>query len=75
MTKPSAEVVEAVAAEKRTEPNELEAMLFEAIDPHALDTLFDGRSTAEGFVQFAFADCRVVVTDSGDVTVASAAED
>jgi len=69
MEKPSVELVERVASTVGTAPKELEAVLYETVDPQALNRLFDGRDGTDGFVQFVFADCEVTVTASGEVLV------
>jgi len=69
MEKPSVELVERVASTVGTAPKELEAVLYETVDPQALNRLFDGRDGTDGFVQFVFADCEVTVTAGGDVIV------
>jgi hypothetical protein len=69
MAKPSVEVVESVASIVAADPKELEAVLYRTIDPQALNRLFDGRGDTDGFVQFAFAGCRVTVEADGDVFV------
>ena len=65
-------VIEAVAGAERAGPTELPP-LYEAIDPDALDSLFenrDGRSTrGDRRVEFAYAGYDVVVRDGPRVSV------
>lgn len=67
MVKPSVEILKEVAATKGVDPSELEAVLFDAVDPQALDALFADRETTDGFVQFVFADCEIKVSANGDI--------
>ncbi|WP_313693889.1 HalOD1 output domain-containing protein [Halorarum halobium] len=66
-------IVDAVAAAKRTDPTELDTRLNDAVDPDAIESLFDtpgseGRGT-DAFVQFGFAEHEVRVHAAGEVTV------
>ena len=67
-------VVEAVAAATGRDETELEP-LFDAVDPDALDDLFDRGSTArrraDVRVAFRYAGCRVAVGPDGTVAVAT----
>lgn len=67
----SSVVLEAVAEAEGTTPTDLSVPLYEAVDPDALDRLFEtGGDTAGGRVQFPYADYRVTVTvDDDDVYV------
>jgi hypothetical protein len=66
----SSVVLEAVAEAKGTVPADLSVPLYEAVDPEALDRLFEtSGDTAGGRVQFAYADYRVAVTVDDDVYV------
>lgn len=67
----SQRVIEAVADETGDDPTEV-GPLYHVIDPDALDRLFaptprGGRT--EGFVEFGFAGCDVVVRGDGTVEV------
>ena len=66
------EVVSAVAATKGTDPMDLDP-LFNAIDPDALDALYErtgfGRAGVPERVEFVYSGCRVVVSGDGSVTV------
>lgn len=68
----SQRVVAAVAEAHSTDPTELPP-LYDAVDPDALDALFDrgnyGERENPGRVVFMFADCEVVVHSDGEVTV------
>lgn len=75
MAKPSVEVLQAVADAKDVDPTDLEAVLFEVVDPQALDQLFADRSATEGSVRFAFAGYDVAITPAGDVTTVEMSEE
>jgi hypothetical protein len=64
-------VTEAVARAEGVTPEELEARLFDAIDPDALERLFrpTNRSTPKAEVRFNLAGNTVVVRDTGEVFV------
>ena len=69
---PSQQVVEAVAAATDSDPTEI-GPLYHAIDPDALDHLFEATRSGEredGYVQFSLAGCEVVVHGDGAVEVA-----
>lgn len=61
---PSSTVVRAVADAEEVEPTELPA-LYEAIDPDALDALFQGRAT--GSVTFDYGGYTVTVRQNAEV--------
>jgi hypothetical protein len=66
----SSVVVEAVAEAAGTSPTDLADPLYEAVDPDALDRLFEtGDDTTGGRVEFSYADYRVTVTVDDDVYV------
>lgn len=70
---PSRSVIRAVAGVQGTDPTELQP-LYEAIDPDALDRVFDGtqgrsRPLADGAVSFRFAACQVTVRADGRTVV------
>ena len=71
-TPPSVAVVEAVAAATDVDVDEL-PLLYEAIDPDALDALFApkhaGTPRVPGQVRFTLAGCEVTVTADGEVAV------
>lgn len=74
---PSLSVIRAVAALNGTDPTRMRP-LYEAIDPDALDHLFDSTSSrpnplSHGFVSFRYGDCDVTVYGDGR-TVASSAD-
>ena len=60
-------VIEAVASEKDTEPEDLPETLHEVIDPDALDRLFAGKNSTDGLVMFSFCGFNVTVTADRDV--------
>lgn len=62
-------VVEAVAAAEGVEPDELEPTLHEAIDPEALDALFQGRPATTWLVRFEYHGYIVSITDRGEITL------
>ncbi|SEP89527.1 HalOD1 output domain-containing protein [Natrinema salaciae] len=72
-TKPPSElVVEAVATEHGVDPLELECVLADAIDPTALDALFEStasRTRISGFVEFTYCSHEVTVRADGSVDV------
>ncbi len=66
----SSVVVEALAEAEGTTPTGLTTPLYEAVDPDALDRLFEtGSASASGRVEFSYADYRVTVTVDDDVYV------
>lgn len=71
-TPPSVTVVQAVAAATGMDVDEL-PLLYEVVDPDALDALFaskhTGSSRGSGQVHFRLAGCEVTVTANGEVTV------
>jgi hypothetical protein len=71
MTPPSIAVVEAVAECEGVEPRDLDCVLAEAIDPTALDELFESPFTdgddSAAFVRFDY--CGYVVTVRSNRTV------
>jgi len=69
---PSEAVVEALADAKGVDPLELDP-LYDAIDPDALDALFDGAADGrrQGRVEFRTAGYRVEVTATGRVHLTS----
>ncbi|UPV73573.1 hypothetical protein M0R89_13615 [Halorussus limi] len=67
----SQRVIAEVAEETGKEPTEV-GPLYHVIDPDALDRLFsatNGGSRAQGYVEFTFAGCDVVVRGNQDVEV------
>jgi hypothetical protein len=66
-------VLQRVADAEGTEPSELEEPLYEAVDPDALETLFesveDGPHREEGKVRFPYQGYEVTVHAEGDVSV------
>ena len=60
--------VEAVAEEMDTEPEKLFEPLYEAIDPDALDALFEGQNSSGGVVMFSYCGYSITVTASGEVS-------
>jgi len=65
----SSAVVEAVAEDMDTKPEELPVSLYEAIEPDALDTLFESQNSSDGVVVFSYCDYEVTVTADGDVSL------
>lgn len=67
---PSQRVIEAVAETTGNDPIEV-GPLYHVIDPDALDRLFapTDQCVREGYVEFAFAGCDVVVRGGGEVEV------
>jgi len=65
----SGAVIEAVAEEMGTEPEDLPETLHDVIDPDALDALFAGQNGTRGLVKFRFCGFNVTVTADGDVTL------
>jgi hypothetical protein len=64
----SVAVVEAIAAKEGVETTEL-PVLYDAIDPDALDQLFAGNSRVRGSIQFTYCGYTVTVTAAGDVAL------
>ena len=69
----SLKVIKAVARCVGAEPTTLEPPLASVIDPDALESLYRSGTAGPGdsnlTVEFTYNDCRVVVTESGDVSV------
>lgn len=65
----SATVIESVARELSVDPTELPESLYTVLDPDALDSLFAGRTSAEGVVTFSYCGFDVTVTADGAVTL------
>jgi hypothetical protein len=67
----SVTLTEALACANGVQPDELDVRLFDAIDPDALQRLFDptDRSTHEAEVQFHVGSNSVVVRNTGDIFV------
>jgi hypothetical protein len=70
-TQPSIAVVEALAEAKGIEPVEMGETLYEAVDPDALDRLFDDCADDEvtGRVVFELGAHEVTVQSNGDILV------
>lgn len=62
-------VIEAVAEETGTEPEDLPETLHDVVDPDALDALFAGKNKTEGVVMFRFCGFDVTVTADREVTL------
>lgn len=72
---PSICVIETVADALETDPREL-GPLYEAIDPDALDRLFESpRQFASGCVTFTFEGCEVTVDANGWIAVSPGTAD
>lgn len=69
----STKVLEAVARAEGTTPLDLEYSLYHAIDPDALDTLFEA-DTSGMSVTFTYHGYRVTVQGDGDVAVRTPAD-
>lgn len=61
-------IIEALAAELETDPVELEP-LYHAVDPEALDQLFQDSSPASARVQFAYGEQTVEVRGDGTILI------
>ena len=74
----SQRVITAVATTKETDPVDLDP-LYEAIDPDALDALYeqDGfeRAKPPERIEFAYCGCKVAVAWDGSITVSAAVLD
>jgi len=68
----SEDVVSAIAENEGVDPMDLDPPLFDAIDPDALDNLFNVK-TADGRVTFSYDGSDVTVTSEGDVRVSDSA--
>ncbi|WP_458187890.1 HalOD1 output domain-containing protein [Haladaptatus sp. NG-WS-4] len=69
----SIRVVQAIAEFEETNPTEVRPILYDIVDPDALDTLFEethlGKSRTSGYVAFEYGPHEVVVYSDGDVEV------
>lgn len=69
-------VVESVARAEGVDPLDLEVPLYDAVDPDALDALFQQDGTSgDGRIQFSYYGYRVTVTGAGHVTLDDVADD
>lgn len=67
---PSNLVVESIAREEDVDPLNLEVPLYEAIDPDALDALFQSDDDAfSGRITFEYYGYEVTVSDAGHVSL------
>jgi hypothetical protein len=66
---PSRAVIESVAEERGTEPENFPETLHNVVDTDALDALFAGQNSRSGLVTFRFCEYTVTVTADGDVTL------
>ncbi|MFD1513594.1 HalOD1 output domain-containing protein [Halomarina rubra] len=68
-------VVSAVAAEKGVSPDALEPVLYDVVEPDALDALFaprrDGAARTTGTATFELAEYEVTVDADGSVSLAT----
>lgn len=62
-------VVETVASAEGVDPLDLEVPLYDAVDPDALDALFQSGIAVDGRVEFEYYGYDVTVTDGGRVTL------
>lgn len=63
-------VVEAVAMAESVDPLDLTVPLYDAIDPDALDALFQsGDASVDGYVEFVYYGYEVTVTADGHVAL------
>lgn len=67
-------VVDAVARREKVEPVDLEPPLYEAVDPDALDALFEDNHTTPGTISFMYKGYRVEVDSAGTVRLNAGAE-
>lgn len=67
----SRSVIEAVAAREGVAPTELPEPLVQAVDPDALDSIFNDSS---GHVLFTYQGYEVRVSSSGDVSLTNGSE-
>lgn len=65
----SMRIIDAVATEREVSPTDLDAPLYAAIDPEALDRLFDSKAADALNVTFEYAGHSVLVEGEGRVTV------
>ena len=65
----SMQIIDAVATKREVPPTELDAPLYAAIDPEALDRLFDSTAADALDVAFEYAGHSVLVEGGGRVTV------
>ena len=63
-------VVETVARAEGADALDLEVPLYDAIDPDALDALFQsGHASVDGYVEFVYYGYEVTVTADGNVSI------
>ena len=65
-------VVEAVASAEGVDPLDLEVPLYDAVDPDALDALFESGGAVDGRVEFEYYGYDVTATGDGRVTLDAA---
>lgn len=65
----SVAVIDAVSAALGVEPETLDPLLHDAIDPDALDALFAGRDGTRGHIRFQYHGYLVDVDGEGNVTL------
>lgn len=73
----SEKVVETVAAREGVDPVDLDPRLYRAVDPDALDQLFDSsrRTDADLELSFTYSGYEVVVRSDGELSVSDADAD
>lgn len=64
----SVRIVETIADREGTDPASLDPVLYDVLDPDALDSLFDGVGTS-GRIEFTYLGYDVAVDADGTVTV------
>lgn len=67
-------IVEAVAEREEADPEDLEPPLYEAVNPDALNSLFEDDYSSTGAVSFMYKGYRVVVDSSTAVRLDVGAE-
>lgn len=71
---PSETIVRMIADREGISPTDLSPPLYSAIDPEALDSLFDGRTSQEpqpaGSICFRYCGYEIAVERDGDITIA-----
>ncbi|WP_435153516.1 HalOD1 output domain-containing protein [Haladaptatus sp. DFWS20] len=71
--RPSIQVINAIAEHEEATPTEIKPVLYDIIDPDALDSLFEetqhGDSRADGYVSFQYGTHEVTVYSDGRVEI------
>lgn len=72
---PSIAVVEEIAALRDVEPTDLDIVLYDSVDPEALDRLFLEQQTIDMEATLDLDDYRVIVRSNGTLSIRGITED